>query len=311
MKRTKIDVLGSKRMNVQDLDEEIRAEVQILGALDIFTDAHVLGVTKTTTKICEEMEVSYEFLKHCVLCAYLHDVGKIKVPSEVLQKNGKLTEDEFKIMKMHTVYGYEICMEYPNFKNLAPIVRAHHESFDGSGYPDGLVGNQIPFEASIIKVADVYDALTQRRQYKEGYKQSQAIGIMLDDARKNRMSARIMSYLINYLLREVAARIEEHENNIEQFKEQLSVLHELETIYKSIYDRGYTKKSQRKLERYNLSPGYDMSTNANLLTAKQKALEKEREWLEFCKEEYKTLKKQLAEAVSLGKKEKWYPNISY
>lgn len=307
----KIDVLASKRINKRELSEEIRSEIDVLGGLDIFTDAHVQGVVKITTKICEKMNMEYEWLKKCVLSAYLHDVGKIKVPSEILQKNGKLTDEEYLEMKKHTVHGYEICMEYKNFSDLARIVRAHHESFDGSGYPDALVGNDIPFEASIIKVADVYDALTQRRQYKEGFKQSKALDIMLGDVRKGRMSAKIMIYLYMALLEEVKERIAEHENNVNQYKEHIETLHELETIYKNIYDRGYTPKMQKMLDKYNLAPGYDMSTNANILINTQKALEKEKEWLDFCVEEYKIMKKQLDEIKTHAKKEKWYPDIDY
>lgn len=305
-KLNRIDVLGNKKISRQDLSEEIRCEIDVLGGLDIFTDAHVQGVVKTTTRICEEMGLNYEDLKKCVLCAYLHDVGKIRIPSAILQKNGKLTDEEFAEMKMHTVYGYEICMQYQNFRDLAPIVRAHHESFDGSGYPDGLIGSQIPFESSIIKVADVYDALTQRRQYKEGYKQTKALDIMLGDARKNKMSAKIMVYLMRTLLKEVEERIATHENNIAQLKENLETLHDLERIYKSIYDRGYSNKSARQLARFDLPAGYDMSTNANLLIVKQKALEKEREWLDFCKNEYKLMKKQEDEIKSIARRERVY-----
>ena len=305
-KLNKIDVLGNKKISRQDLSEEIRCEIDVLGGLDIFTDAHVQGVVKTTTRICEEMGLNYEDLKKCVLCAYLHDVGKIRIPSAILQKNGKLTDEEFAEMKMHTVYGYEICMQYQNFRDLAPIVRAHHESFDGSGYPDGLVGSQIPFESSIIKVADVYDALTQRRQYKEGYKQTKALDIMLGDARKNKMSAKIMVYLMRTLLKEVEERIATHENNIAQLKENLETLHDLERIYKSIYDRGYSNKSARQLARFDLPAGYDMSTNANLLIVNHKALEKEREWLDFCKNEYKLMKKQEDEIKSIARRERVY-----
>lgn len=308
-KLRKVDVLGSKRINIQDLSSEIRCEIDVLGNLDIFTDAHVQGVVKTTTKICEEMEMDYANLKKCVLSAYLHDVGKIKIPSEVLQKNGKLTEEEYAEIKKHTIYGYETCMEYRNFRDLAKIVRAHHESFDGTGYPDGLKDENIPFEASLIKVADVFDALTQRRQYKEGYRQTKAIEIMLGDVRKGRMSGKIMLYLISVLKREMAENIEVHTNNISQYKDNLETLHDLEKIYKYIYDRGYNKKAKKMLSKYNLPAGYDMSTNANLLITKQKALEKEREWLQFCKEEYKLMKKQESELNTLAKKEKWYSNM--
>ena len=305
-KLNKIDVLGNRKISRQDLSEEIRCEIDVLGGLDIFTDAHVQGVVKTTTRICEEMGLNYEDLKKCVLCAYLHDIGKIRIPSAILQKNGKLTDEEFAEMKMHTVYGYEICMQYQNFRDLAPIIRAHHESFDGSGYPDGLVGSQIPFESSIIKVADVYDALTQRRQYKDGYKQTKALDIMLGDARKNKMSAKIMVYLMRTLLKEVEERIITHENNISQLKENLETLHDLERIYKSIYDRGYSNKSARQLARFDLPAGYDMSTNANLLIVKQKALEKEKEWLDFCKDEYKLMKKQDDEIKAIARRERIY-----
>lgn len=305
-KLNKIDVLGNRKISRQDLSEEIRCEIDVLGGLDIFTDAHVQGVVKTTTRICEEMGLNYEDLKKCVLCAYLHDIGKIRIPSAILQKNGKLTDEEFAEMKMHTVYGYEICMQYQNFRDLAPIIRAHHESFDGSGYPDGLVGSQIPFESSIIKVADVYDALTQRRQYKDGYKQTKALDIMLGDARKNKMSAKIMVYLMRTLLKEVEERIITHENNISQLKENLETLHDLERIYKSIYDRGYSNKSARQLARFDLPAGYDMSTNANLLIVKQKALEKEKEWLDFCKDEYKLMKKQEDEIKAIARRERIY-----
>lgn len=310
-KLNKIDVLGSKKINVQELSQEIRCEIDVLGGLDIFTDAHVQGVVKVTTKICEQMNMEYEELKKCVLSAYLHDVGKIRVPASILQKNGKLTDEEFEEMKRHTVYGYEVCMEYKNFRELAPIVRAHHESFDGSGYPDNLTGNRIPFEATIIKVADVYDALTQRRQYKEGYKQSKAIDIMISDARKEKMSARIMCYLMKSLLEEVINNIVTHENNISELKEEIEVLHELEKIYKNIYDRGYSPKTAKMLSKFQLPAGYDMSTNASLLIVKQKALEKEKEWYDFCKDEYKVMKKQDEEIKALARKEKWYPEREY
>ena len=129
---------------------------------------------------------------------------------------------------------------------------------------------------------------------------------MLGDARKNKMSAKIMVYLMRTLLKEVEERIITHENNISQLKENLETLHDLEKIYKSIYDRGYSNKSARQLARFDLPAGYDMSTNANLLIVKQKALEKEREWLDFCKDEYKLMKKQDDEIKAIARRERIY-----
>ena len=106
------DVLKTKKINYPELSQEMKYEVSILGGLDIFTDAHVQGVVDITTRICEHMKMDYEYLKHCVLGAYLHDVGKIMIPNEVLQKAGKLTDEEYEIIKSHTLHGYEICMKY-------------------------------------------------------------------------------------------------------------------------------------------------------------------------------------------------------
>lgn len=312
MKRYKpYDVLKAKKINYQELNDDIKCEVAILGGLDIFTDAHVQGVVDITTKICEQMKMDYESLKHCVLSAYLHDVGKVMIPNEVLQKNGKLTDEEYEIIKTHTTHGYDICMRYKELRQYAPIVRAHHESFDGSGYPDKLVGNQIPFIASIIKVADVYDALTRKRQYKEGFLQSEAVRILLEDVKRNRMSARILRYLVEHVMNEVYSKILVSEKNIEQYANNIQILHDIEKIYKEIYDRGYSSRLERKLKKYQLAPGYDMSVNANLLVVKQKALEKEQERLHLLIEEEEKIQKQYEEIRNIAKHENWYQDEKY
>lgn len=288
MKNKKYDFFKRKKLNYRELDDEIKVEIAILGGLDIFTDAHVQGVVDTTIKICEKMELDYPTLKRLALCAYLHDVGKIHVPSEILQKNGKLTDEEFAKMKKHTEYGYEICMMYNQFRDLAPIVRAHHESLDGSGYPDGLKGNEIPEEAKLIKVADVYDALTKRRQYKEGFKKSKAIDIMLEDVEKGKTSAKYLYYLLLNVIEDLENTVEEYEIDIMKLKGELEILKELEGIYKQIYDQGPTPRLSKKLAKYDLERGYDMSTNANILVIKQQKLERmQNELKEFGNEKSK------------------------
>lgn len=292
-KFVKTDILNSNTISTSELNNEIKLEISVLSSLDIFTNAHVQGVVKTTTAMCQRLNMPYEELKKCVLAAYLHDVGKIKIPPEILQKKGRLTDEEFKEMKKHTIYGYEICMEYPNFRHLAKIVRAHHENLDGTGYPDGLKEDEIPYEAKLLKVADVYDALTQRRQYKDGYKQSEALNMMLNDVTSGKMSAEMLEVLLLVVLDDLKEKNKVHLENIKKYNENLNILHELESIYKEIYDRGFTKKLERKLNKYELEPGYDMSVNANLLIIKQKALEKEKEWQELCDSEITEITKTL------------------
>ncbi len=309
MKSKKYDFFKKKKLNYTELDDEIKIEIAILGGLDIFTDAHVQGVVDTTVKICEMMGMRYEKLKKCVLCAYLHDVGKIHIPSEILQKNGKLTDEEFAKMKQHTEYGYDICMRYNEFRELAPIVRAHHESLDGTGYPDGLKDEQIPEIAKLIKVADVYDALTKRRQYKEGFKKSKAIDIMLEDVEKGKMTAKYLYYLVQDVTLELATTIGEYETSILNIKNEIDVLKDLEKIYKEIYDKGFTPKLAKKLSKYELENGYDMSTNANILVIKQQRLERMQNELKDLEEEEEKLKVQYKKLEKLIPPKDWIDKI--
>lgn len=290
-----IDILNSNRINEAELLSEVNIEISVLKGLDIFTNAHVQGVVKTTLAMCMKMNKTYEEVKTCVISAYLHDIGKININPEILQKQTRLTDEEYAEMKKHTIYGYEMCMEYPTFNKYAAIVRAHHENLDGTGYPDGLKEDEIPPEASLIKVADVYDALTQRRQYKEGYRQSEALRIMLNDVTAGKMSADYYEILLLVVLEKLEEKYMTHINNIQKFNNNLEVLHELERIYKQIYDRGLTPKLEKKLKLFELAPGYDMSTNANLLIIKQKALEREIESEKICKEEITAINKILKE----------------
>lgn len=113
---------------------------------------------------------------------YLHDIGKISVPDNILFKRGLLTDEEWLIMRQHTVRGEEICKGMKSLVPVLPIIRSHHERWDGTGYPDGLRGEEIPLLARIIQVADIYDALTTARPYKPAFTHDQAISIMLEEA---------------------------------------------------------------------------------------------------------------------------------
>lgn len=289
--KREIDVLGSARINETTLLSEVNIEISLLKGLDIFTNAHVQGVAKITLAICKKMNMSYENIKKCVVAAYLHDIGKTKIPPEILQKTAKLTDEEYSEMKKHTIYGYDMCMTYPTFHKYAAIVRAHHENLDGTGYPDGLKEDDIPTEASLIKVADVYDALTQRRQYKSGFARSEALKIMYGDVIAGKMLADYFEVLILVVLDKLYEEHEAHIVSIMKLENNLEILHELERIYKQIYDRGLTPKLEKKLKKFELAPGYDMSTNANLLIIKQKALEREKESEKKCKDEIENILK--------------------
>lgn len=125
------------------------------------------------------------FLESIELASTLHDIGKVAIPEHILMKPGKLSEEEMEIMKLHTTYGYETLVkiqtlyEKNNFINMGiHICKYHHEKYDGSGYPDGLIGDDIPLSARIVAVVDVYDALVSERPYKKAFSTEKALSII-------------------------------------------------------------------------------------------------------------------------------------
>jgi len=115
---------------------------------------------------------------------YLHDIGKVAVPDAILYKNGALTEEEWAVMRMHTVRGEEICRPMKSLAPVLPIIRSHHERWDGSGYPDALAGEQIPLLARILQIADIQDALTSVRPYRQPMSGEEAMSVLEAEARR-------------------------------------------------------------------------------------------------------------------------------
>lgn len=113
---------------------------------------------------------------------FLHDIGKIAVPDSVLNKGGHLSQTEWEVMRSHTWIGEGICRPMRSLAPVLPIIRNHHERWDGSGYPDGLSGEQIPLLARILQVVDIFDALTSKRSYKEPYTCEEAISLLMQEA---------------------------------------------------------------------------------------------------------------------------------
>ncbi len=145
--------------------------LEVLGSAiakrDSDTNGHNHRVTLYSVRIGERMGLGPEAMRGLIKGAFLHDVGKIGVPDAILLKPGRLTPDEFEIMKRHVDYGMDIIAPYPWLADGAEVVRSHHERFDGTGYGEGLLGKAIPLNARIFAVADVFDALCSRRPYKD------------------------------------------------------------------------------------------------------------------------------------------------
>lgn len=139
---------------------------QSIESADSYTFGHCERVASYGVAVAETLGVDQGQLTTIRMGAYLHDVGKVKVPHQILNKPGKLTDEEFEIIKRHPVWGVELlaAVEFP--WNIKPIIRSHHERYDGTGYPDRLKGDEIPLAAQIICIVDVYDALTTTRSYR-------------------------------------------------------------------------------------------------------------------------------------------------
>ncbi len=146
----------------------VREWGQSIESKDRYTFGHCERVARNAIAVARALGLPQDQLTAIRLGAYLHDVGKVKIPSETLNKPGPLTGAEAEIVKLHPVWGLELleAVEFP--WDIKPIIRWHHERFDGKGYPDGLRGEQLPLAAQIVGIADVYDALTTDRPYRPG-----------------------------------------------------------------------------------------------------------------------------------------------
>jgi putative two-component system response regulator len=112
---------------------------------------------------------------------YLHDVGKVGIPDSILFKPGRLTPEEWVVMRSHSTRGEEICHHIRSMSEVLPIIRHHHEKWDGTGYPDGLRGEEIPLLARVLQIADIYDALTSPRPYKPAYSPADALHLIEEE----------------------------------------------------------------------------------------------------------------------------------
>lgn len=151
---------------IKDYEQHIFSLVNILEQRDSYTAGHTQRVAKYSVLIAKEMGFNKEKIDDLYRACMLHDIGKISTPDSILLKPGKLNALEYEIIKEHVVVSYELLSKVDIYKDIAEIVRHHHERYDGSGYPQGLKGDQIPMLSQIMTVADAFDAMTTNRVYK-------------------------------------------------------------------------------------------------------------------------------------------------
>ena len=153
-------------------------------AKDTYTEGHCERLSHYAVRLGRRLGLSQEKCTALRLAGIVHDIGKVGIPDSILLKPGPLNEEEWKIMKAHPVIGERICAPLKSFTLVLPIIRHHHEKFDGSGYPDGLQGQEIPFTARVLQMVDVYDALVTDRPYRRALPVAQALEIMKQEVEK-------------------------------------------------------------------------------------------------------------------------------
>lgn len=256
----KFDFYDKTSLKSYNLDESMRYQLNMLDNLDVFTRKHCENVANLTCRLCEYLHCNKGFTEYCTICAYLHDIGKLFIPPEILQKPGKLTEEEYQVMKTHTTLGYEMCMKDLKLRPYAAGPLYHHEALNGSGYPQGLTKKKIPYEGQIIRVADEYDAIASKRQYKTHIGISDTLKILIENShpsKDNQMNVKepslgknnpaIVRTLFKVIIDDIGYEIVCTQSYVDELREELK---RFEQIFK--YRAKMEKAKKEKDKNYYL-----------------------------------------------------------
>jgi putative two-component system response regulator len=164
-----------------------------LEAKDPGTEGHSERLVVYVMQFAESLGMTEDDIGVLRLASLVHDIGKVAVPDSILFKPARLTEGEMAIMRQHPIVGESICAPLKSFREALPAIRHHHERIDGSGYPDGLVGQQIPLGARILQIVDIYDALTTDRPYRKAMPQEWALAVMMSEAHRGWLDRSLLS----------------------------------------------------------------------------------------------------------------------
>ncbi len=202
--RARVRALLRHKSTLDSLDEAetiLFALAQAVEARDSYTAEHCQRLATYSVALGVALGLSRPELVALYRGGFLHDIGKISIPDTILHGRHKLTEEEWDVMKRHTLRGEEICRPMKSLAPVLPIIRSHHEKWNGTGYPDGLKGEQIPLLARILQIVDIFDALITERTYKPAFTMEEAVRVLEEEATRGWRDPELVSLFVSLLNR--------------------------------------------------------------------------------------------------------------
>lgn len=312
MKMETFDFYDRTSLKSYNLDKTMQDQLNALSGLDVFTRKHCENVAAITCRLCEYLHCSKGFTEYCTICAYLHDLGKLFIPPAILQKPAKLTDEEYEVMKTHTKIGYEMCMKDEKLRPYAAGPLYHHEALNGSGYPQGLTKKDIPYEGQIIRVADEYDAIVSKRQYKSHVGITDTLKILIENAHSAEYNSKsntldkivisanegknnpiIVKCLIKVVLDDIKYEIYCTQEYIDSLEENIKRLQKAEKYYNKMKSAKTQEKEQYFYEytMLYLEKGEDINSFLTIKKEYEDAYEKRKIKIDSLYNEIKTIKK--------------------
>ena len=311
MKVENFDFYDRTSLKSYNLDKTMQDQLNALSQLDVFTRKHCENVAAITCRLCEYLHCSKGFTEYCTICAYLHDLGKLFIPPAILQKPAKLTNEEYEVMKTHTTIGYNMCMKDERLRPYAAGPLYHHEALNGSGYPQGLTKKDIPYEGQIIRVADEYDAIVSKRQYKSHIgitdtlkilienshsnldaRQSHALNDIIENAKLGKNNPIIVKTLIKVVIDDINYEIYCTQEYVDNLKENIQRLEKAEKYYEKMKSAKNEKKEKYFYEytKLYLEQGEDIDNFIELKQEYADAYKKRKEKINSLYDEIKKIK---------------------
>ena len=223
--RTRVRAILRNKALIDSLEEAetiLFALAQAVERRDRYTGQHCQRLAAISVMLGEALGLSQSDLTALLRGGYLHDVGKIAIPDAILFKQGMLTTEEWDVMRSHPIRGEEICRPMKSLRPVLPIIRNHHERWDGSGYPDGLAGEDIPLLARILQVADIYDALITQRPYKPALSPKEAFAVMEEEVQRGWRDPELVPLFFNIIQSRPASEFASLEGPLQNMQAEIS-----------------------------------------------------------------------------------------